>query len=169
MKAILTRSSVLLDLENKGVIKAESTMAKAASFIYDLQKMKLRISFLICLSFFSFGCDRKAESNSGVNRVTEIKIEPRNEEGKEGWKKLEIFMELNRANPVYPIGANLGSLKVEKLKLTFNRSMLSEDSYYAEFYYFPSDEEGLSEINMEDFLWSPHLGFQTIKLQNLEE
>ncbi|MGD8113858.1 MAG: hypothetical protein ACQEWA_03130, partial [Sphaerochaetaceae bacterium] len=56
-------------------------------------------------------------------------------------------------------------LKSEKLKLHLNKTEQGEDSYYAEFRYFPLKSEGLNKIHMEDFLWHPSIGFKTIELE----
>jgi hypothetical protein len=120
---------------------------------------------LICFALFALGCEQKMEPKNGVNRVTEVKFGTIDEKGKEGWMKLEIFMELDSSNPIYPIGVP-NNLKSEKLRLHITRTEHGEDRYYAEFRYLPSESEDLKEIHMEDLLWSPHIGFNTIKLKS---
>ena len=118
---------------------------------------------MICFILLAVGCEKKSGPSFGMNRVTEVKFE----QGKEGWMKLKIYMELDPSNPIYPIGAK-DSLKSEKLKLHLTKTEKEEDSYYAEFRYFPPEAEELNKIHMEDFIWHPSIGFDTIKLESTE-
>lgn len=129
--------------------------------------IKPQTIFIIYCILFPLGCEKKTETKVVAYRQTEIKFSVVEEQAKEGWMQLEIFMDFNPSNPVHPIGV-ANNLKTEKLRLTLKelRTNLSEGKYYARFNYFPSDETNLNQLHMEDFIWSPSIGFKTIKLQN---